>query len=94
MATRNARKLEDLVSVGPATAADFAVLGVRSVAQLARLDPRVLYEELCQRTGTRHDPCCEDVFAAAIAQAKDPELPRERCQWWYWSRLRAQAAPH
>jgi hypothetical protein len=29
-----------------------------------------------------------DVFRAAVAQARNPQLPAEQCQWWYWSRLR------
>jgi hypothetical protein len=29
-----------------------------------------------------------DVFVAAVAQAKNPELPIEQRQWWYWSKLR------
>jgi hypothetical protein len=81
-------KLKDLVSVGPATLKDFEVLGIESVEQLARQDARALYDEICKRTGIRHDPCVEDVFACAIAQAKDPYLPPEQKQWFYWSRLR------
>jgi hypothetical protein len=23
-----------------------------------------------------------------VVQAKDPRLPAEQCQWWYWSRVR------
>jgi hypothetical protein len=23
-----------------------------------------------------------------VAQAKNPRLPLEQCQWWYWSRKR------
>jgi hypothetical protein len=23
-----------------------------------------------------------------VAQARDPRLPAEQCQWWYWSRHR------
>ena len=26
--------------------------------------------------------------SAAVAQARDPQLPVEQCQWWYWSRKR------
>jgi hypothetical protein len=29
-----------------------------------------------------------DVFACAIAQARDPDLPAAQCHWWYWSRRR------
>jgi hypothetical protein len=32
--------------------------------------------------------CCLDVFQAAVAQAKNPKLPIDKRQWWYWSRLR------
>jgi hypothetical protein len=29
-----------------------------------------------------------DVLSAAIAQAQDPGLPKEKRTWWYWSRIR------
>ncbi len=82
------RRLEELVSVGPAILRDFETLGIRSVAQLARQDPQRLYEKLCRATGQRIDGCCLDVFSAAVAQARNPRLPAEQCQWWYWSRKR------
>jgi len=47
------RRLTDLVSVGPAMAADFAKLGVRTVKQLAREEPGRLYKRLCRLTGVR-----------------------------------------
>jgi hypothetical protein len=67
---------------------DFELLGVGSVAQLARQNPQRLYERLCAVTGKRVDVCCLDVFSAAVAQARNPRLPAEQCQWWYWSRRR------
>jgi hypothetical protein len=39
-------------------------------------------------TGVRHDICCLDVLHCAVEQARDPHLSREKCNWWYWSRLR------
>lgn len=86
------RRLGDLGSVGPRTVEDFRRLGISTVAQLARKDPRKLYERLCAVTGCRQDPCCEDVFSAAIAQARDPRLPAEKRRWWYWSRVRKSGA--
>jgi hypothetical protein len=47
-----------------------------------------MYEKLCRLTGQRVDVCCLDTFQAAVAQARHPLLPAEKCQWWYWSRLR------
>ena len=82
------RRLGDLVSVGPATVRDFEMLGVRSVAQLARRNPEKLYEQLCDVTGKSQDICCLDVFCAAVAQARNPRLPLAQAQWWYWSRQR------
>jgi len=85
------RQLADLVSIGPAMLRDFELLGVRSVAQLARRDSRSLYESLCRATGKAQDLCVFDTFAAAVAQARNPHLPTEKCQWWYWSRRRKAA---
>lgn len=82
------RRLEDLISIGPAMLRDFELLGIRSVEQLARQEPVRLYRKLCRITGQRADICCQDVFSAAVAQARNPLLPAEQCQWWYWSRKR------
>ena len=87
MTTRQ-RRLEDLVSVGPAMIRDFNLLGVHSVTQLSRRNPEKLYEKLCEIIGQPQDVCCLDVFRAAVAQARNPHLPAEQCEWWYWSRQR------
>lgn len=86
------RRLEDLTSVGPSTIADLKLLGVRTVESLAKQDPRELFRRLCELSGQKHDPCCEDVFSAAVAQAKDRSLPREMRNWWYWSQMRIRRA--
>ena len=85
---RETQKLQDLISVGPAILRDFELLGIDTVAQLAKADPRNMYRRLCEITGERQDICCLDVFQAAVAQARNPRLPAEKCMWWYWSRKR------
>ena len=80
-------RLEDLVSIGPAMMRDFKALRIRSVEQLAHENPKKMYRELCRLKGPQ-DICCLDVFTAAVAQAKNPNLPIEQKQWWYWSRKR------
>ena len=82
------RCLQDLVSIGPAMLRDLELLRIRSVAQLARQNPRRMYRNLNRQKGEPQDICCLDVFSAAVAQAKNPHLPVEQCQWWYWSRQR------
>jgi hypothetical protein len=86
------RELSDFVSVGPATIEDLGLLGVTSVRQLARHNPQQLYDRLCKLSGVRMDPCCLDVLCAAVAQARNPDLPAEQRRWWYWSRLRKRQA--
>ena len=67
---------------------DFELLNVRTVEHLAECEARELYDRLCGLTGQHQDPCVEDVFQCAIAQARNPRLPRRQRQWWYWSRVR------
>jgi nucleotidyltransferase/DNA polymerase involved in DNA repair len=88
----SARQLKDLISVGPATLNDFQRLGIHSVAQLAKQQPRRMYERFERLTGQHQDICLLDVFEAAVAQARNPRLAAEQCQWWYWSRRRKSAA--
>jgi nucleotidyltransferase/DNA polymerase involved in DNA repair len=80
--------LGDLYSVGPAMLQDFELLGIRSVAELAKQDPERLYRKLGRLSREHQDICVLDVFRAAVAQARNPQLPAEQCQWWYWSKLR------
>ena len=86
--TKPKDELLQLANVGPATREDFRMLGINTVAELAKCDPDELYDRLCVTTGIRHDPCCRDVFAATIHQAKTGEATK----WWEWSRSRASRA--
>ena len=86
--TPSNRRLQDLVSVGPATLADLRKLEVHTVTALALCEPEELYQRLCRISGKNLDICCLDTFSAAVAQARDPGLPPHKKIWWYWSRLR------
>ena len=85
------RELKDLVSVGPAMLADFELLGIRSVRQLAKQRAQTLYDKLGRLTGEHQDICVLDCFAAAIAQARNPRLPAEQSEWWWWTKRRKAA---
>ena len=71
-------KLSSLRNVGKAALADFALLGISSVAQLKTADPDELFARLQIITGQKHDPCVRDVFAATIHQARTGEA----LNWW------------
>jgi nucleotidyltransferase/DNA polymerase involved in DNA repair len=86
------RELKELISVGPALLRDFKLLGIRSVAHLAKQDPRALYAKLGRVARRHQDICVLDTFHSAIAQARNPRLPADQCRWWWWSRKRKKAA--
>jgi|SRR5438105_576507 len=74
-------ELEQLPNVGPAVAADFRLLGVAGAQGLVGRDPYALYDELCRRTGRRHDPCLLDTFIAAVRfMGGEPARP-----WWAYT---------
>jgi hypothetical protein len=89
---KDSRELGQLISIGPATLRDFKLLGVNSVAELARQDPEKLYAKLSRINGQRPDICVLDTFRAGVEQARNPRLPAEQCRWWYWSRRRKASA--
>lgn len=71
-------RLTDLPNVGPATAEDLKLIGIHTPHQLVGKNPVALYEDLCVKTGVRHDPCVLDVFMA-ITRFMDGEDPKA---WW------------
>ena len=81
-----ATRFEDIPNIGPAMAADFRVLGLSRPADLVGCDPYALYDDLCERTGTRHDPCVIDVFISAVRFMEGaPPLP-----WWRYTAERKE----
>lgn len=80
-AAAEVRRFEDIPNIGPAMAADFRVLGLAGPGDLVGRDPYALYDELCESTGTRHDPCVIDVFVSAVRFMEgSPPLP-----WWHYT---------
>jgi hypothetical protein len=49
-----------LKNIGPATRRDLELLGISTIAQLARREPDALYAALERKTGQRQDPCVWD----------------------------------
>ncbi len=81
-------QFQSLGSVGPSLAQDLWDLGFRSISDLKGANPTEMYERFSKISGHRADPCVEDVFRCAVAQAQDPELPDELRQWWMWKEQR------
>jgi hypothetical protein len=82
-----AQHFEDIPNIGPAMAKDFQLLGITNPTDLAGRDPYALYDELCERTGSRHDPCVIDTFISAVRFMEGaPPLP-----WWHYTDERKAA---
>ncbi len=80
--------MRDLAGIGKSIESNLRDLGVNTVSDLAQRNGDDLYRELCDKTGTRQDPCVLDTFRCAVEQARNPELPLEQRNWWWWSRER------
>jgi Pathogenicity locus len=66
---------------------DLVRLGLRTLGDLEKADPRKLYDRLGTLDGVRHDPCVLDTFAAVVHNLHTgEELP-----WWEFSRRRKAA---
>ena len=72
------QKLTDLPNIDKASAGDLMLLGYQTPQDLVGADPFQMYQELCVRTGVRHDPCVLDVFMS-VTRFMAGEAP---AVWW------------
>ena len=78
------KNLTDLPNIGKAGEKDLIMIGITAPEQLIGRDAYAMYEELCDKTGARHDPCVIDVFLS-ITRFMGGEAPRP---WWDYSEER------
>jgi hypothetical protein len=82
-------KLTDLPNVGPACAADLRLLGINTPQGLIGRDGFALYQQLCDITQIRHDPCVLDVMLS-ITDFMAGNPPRA---WWHFTSERKRRWP-
>jgi len=78
------KKFTDIPNIGPATAKDFELIGLRSPNELKGKDGIKLFKKLCKESGVEHDPCTADVFLAAI-DFMNGGTPKK---WWEFTEKR------
>ena len=77
-------RLEDLPNIGKAMANDLRLIGIDHPNKLIGKNPFELYDELCAKSGKRHDPCVIDVFMAVVQFMEGGDaLP-----WWAFTEER------
>jgi len=75
------RKMNEIPNIGPAITRDLALINIFSPSDLIGKDPYEMYDELCQTTGTKHDPCVIDVFISAVRFMEG----KPSRKWWYYT---------
>jgi hypothetical protein len=70
--------------VGKACSLDFWNIGLRSITDLERQNPAILYDKLNTLTGVKHDICMLYTFRCAIYYATEKDHEKEKLNWWYW----------
>ncbi|PIE48168.1 MAG: mitomycin resistance protein [Gammaproteobacteria bacterium] len=80
----NIVKLTDLPNIGKAMEQDLLLLGINKPSDLTEKNPYELYEDLCQKTGIKHDLCVLDVFIS-ITRFMDGGEPKF---WWEFTEER------
>ena len=77
-------RLEELPNIGKAMAECLQLIGIAHPRMLVGKEPYKLYEELCEKSGRRHDPCVIDVFMSVVHFMEGGEpLP-----WWAFTEKR------
>ena len=78
------KKFTDIPNVGGAMERDFLFLGLKSPADLKKLDAYTLYQKMCKKSGVRQDPCVLDTYLAVI----DFMNGAQSRPWFYYTKDR------
>ena len=78
------QKLTDLPNIGVSMAKDLRLIGIDTPDDLQGKDPFELYKNLCEKIGTRQDPCVLDTFMSItdFMNGGEPKV------WWEYTQKR------
>lgn len=83
------KKFEDIPNIGPKMARNFRLVGLVMPEDLKHKNPLDVYQQLCQVTGIRQDPCVLDTCMAAV----DFMNGAPARSWWSYTQKRKQKYP-
>jgi Pathogenicity locus len=78
------KELQTVPGVGKSISNDLWNIGIRSIKDLARKSPTLLYEKLSQFRGIRQDMCVLYTFRCAVYFASETRPQKKKLKWWYW----------
>ena len=76
--------LRTIPGIGIAMEKDLNNLGIYNVGELKNKDPEKLYEDLCEFSGTKLDPCVLYTFRCAVYYSKTKNKDPQLLKWWNW----------
>ena len=83
------KRFQDIPNVGPAMERDFRLLGLTKPQELKHKNAFKLYQQLCKKTGVRHDPCVLYTYIAVVNfMYGAPARP-----WFYYTKERKAEYP-
>ncbi|WP_339133276.1 MAG: helix-hairpin-helix domain-containing protein [Candidatus Electrothrix sp. GW3-4] len=82
----NVRVLTDLPNIGKSMERALLSIDIQQPNNLIGQSPSQMYEELCQKTAAKQDPCVLDVFIS-ITRFMEGEDPKP---WWKYTRERKE----
>jgi len=84
MSRNKVKNFQDIPNVGKVIERNFILLEIREPFELIGMDPYRMYEDLCNITGSRLDPCILDVFISAVKYMEGGPAKK----WWEFTNER------
>ena len=81
---KSLKELQTIPGVGKSIANDLYNIGIKKVADLEGKSPASLYKRLNRFSGVKNDVCVLYTFRCAVYYATEPDLQKEKLNWWYW----------
>lgn len=86
MTKENLAELRTIPGIGKVAARELLDMGYKSIADLKRADPELMYIEHNNQRGQVQDICVLYTFRAAVYYAKTfgKKQDTEKLKWWNW----------
>ena len=84
MSRENIKHLQQIPNIGKAIEKELNVIGIDLPGQLIGKDPYEMYNELCNMTHQKQDPCLLDVFISAVSYMEGGPAKK----WWEFTEER------
>lgn len=78
------KEFKTIPGIGPSLAEDLWDIGLRSIEELKKEDPEVMYKNLEKLRGCHQDRCVLYVFRCAVYYAAVKKHKPELLKWWNW----------